>query len=379
MSSFLKLVYDSVTEYEQSASSLKIDSHSIEPYTPSLFATVDSHFISSNVMADINKRMRYVYTIKYKFEGRNVKLVIVLSKRDSNKIRFIFTIVNLIQYILNRIIKSDKDINLYMIDSKMKKVKPKDGSSLTSDNVNTGVTFFYYFADHRDVYIFRNEEMIKVLIHELVHFYDLDKKSIQPDLESSLNQMFNLQGKSINVNESFTDTYACILNILVYCALKARIYQKNIKWYASECNRTFKREHKHILSQSVNVLKYNGYTIKEDRIVPTREISETTSVTSYYVLKAIMFSNIKVFLKYLDEHHYKLENEFKYIELIKNNVILYIDQIRHLFVSSTKDSLRMTIIDISNFEKEKVYKENSIGYSIKKWPLKKHLLPHPKK
>jgi hypothetical protein len=326
-------------------------------------------------MMDIKRYMKYVYTIDYVFEGRNIKLTIVLGRTNSNKVRFLFTVVNLIQHVLNKITTSDKSLNLYLIESRKKKVKPIDGGDLSSDNVNTGVTFIYYTADYRDMYIFRREEMIKVLLHEFVHFYDLDKKSIHSDLEASLNDMFNLRGKSINVNESFTDTYACIINMLLFCALKSRIDKKGYQWYVNECNKCFKREHKHILEQSANVLKYNGYKLLNGKLIPSKEITETTSVTSYYVLKAIMFANIKIFLKYLDDNHYKLENEVNYIHLIKNNISNYIVQLRKIYNYNTKNSLRMTIIDISYFEKVKVYKEKSIGYSIKKWPQKNLLLP----
>lgn len=376
MSSFITLVYESINNFEKDAARLtEIASHKIEYFNPKMFDDVDSHFISDNIMADIKDNMKYVYTIDYKFQGRKIHMVVILRKRDAGKVRFLFTMVNLFQYILNRLGACDKDLNLYLIESNKKKVKPEDGGDLSSDNVNTGVTFVYFYQNYRDMYIFRHEEMLKVLLHELVHFYDLDQKNVHRDIENDLNGIFNLRGKSINVNESFTDSYACLLNILIYCALRTRLESQSYKWYVAECNKVFKRERKYILEQSINVLKHNGYEIIDGKIMPTRAISESTSVTSYYILKAVIFCNINMFLKYLDEHHFKLQNVFKYVEIIKTLIPIYTENARKSFNKVSRQSLRMTIIDNCIFQKAKVYKEKSIGYIIKKWPLKKLLLP----
>lgn len=377
MSSFITLVYDSINNFENDANNLtNIVSYKIEYFNPKMFDDVDSHFVSHNIMADIQEKMKYTYNINYVFQGRKINLTVIMQKRDASQVQFLFTMVNLFQYILNKLGNCDKDLNLFLIESSKKKVKPKDGEDFTSDNVNTGVTFIYFYKNYRDMYIFREEEMLKVLLHELVHFYDLDQKTIHRDIEHDLNEIFNLRGKSINVNESFTDSYACLLNILIFCALKIKVHDGgSYKMYVTECNKTFKREHKYILEQSINVLKHNGYKLIKGQIVPTREISETTSVTSYYVLKAIIFCNMKSFLKYLDEHNFKLQNVIKYVEMIKALLPVYTDTVRKSFNKVSRQGLRMTIIDNSIFQKEKVYKEKSIGYIIKKWPLKKLLLP----
>lgn len=376
MSSFIKLVFEAIHNFEKEAGDLTvITSYKIEYFNPKMFDNIESDFISANIMADIKGNMKYVYTVNYKFQGRTINLTIISRKKDPSKVSFLFTMVNLFQYILNKLEKCDKDLNLFLIESSKKKMKPKDGRDFTSDNVNTGVTFIYFFESYRDIYIFREEEMLKVLIHELVHFYDLDQKTIKTDIEHDLNELFNLRGKSINVNESFTDTYACILNLLIYCSLKTKLERQSYSWYVRECNKAFKREHKFILEQSINILKHNGYQMINGRIVPTREISETTSVTSYYILKAIVFCDINMFLKYLDDHHFKLQNVIKYVEIIKTLLPVYTENVRKAFTSSSRKGLRMTIIDNCIFQKEKVYKEKSIGYNIKKWPLKKLLLP----
>ena len=52
--------------------------------------------------------------------------------------------------------------------------------SLTSEEVNTGVTFFY--GSKNDIYLWRKEEIVKVMIHELIHSLDWDIRKAEAEI-----------------------------------------------------------------------------------------------------------------------------------------------------------------------------------------------------
>ena len=55
------------------------------------------------------------------------------------------------------------------------KILPVANKILSAVNVNSGYTSFY--NDLREIVIYRKEEWFKVLIHELMHYYDYDIKT----------------------------------------------------------------------------------------------------------------------------------------------------------------------------------------------------------
>ena len=121
-------------------------------------------------------------------------------------------------------------------------------------------------------------------------------------------------GKSITINESFTDTFACLLNIIIYTLLnnKKNNYRKFLQ--------NFIKEQKFIINQSINILKYLGYKVTKNRIYNNKLINEKTHIISYYVLKAANFNKIDIFINYLNKYNYHLGNAEEYVELLTKNI-----------------------------------------------------------
>ena len=368
MSSFLlKHVYKVVKEFPKNH--MLIKSVLVEPWS-SAGVNSNTTYIDKTVLEHIKKTMKVQTKINYIFDGTPINATIVFSRMNYDRVVFLMSMLNLFIMILNRIKRTPKSLNITLINCNKKKVKPEDGRDLTSEHVNTGVTFTYFGQDYGEIIVFREEEMIKVLLHELIHFYDLDDKRVESSKESQLNNMFGLKGRSININESFTDTLACIINVVTFCALKCHDQGCNYSGFLKECKRVFKIEYNHILKQSLNILIYNGYKINGNAFVPTRTIQETTSVTSYYVLKAIVFSNIDSFLKYVVTTNFTLININEYINIILASMPNFFKAIQPLYTAPMKKSLRMSVIDIVKLQKIKLYKDLSNQYNIKKWLLK---------
>jgi hypothetical protein len=100
-----------------------------------------------------------------------------------------------------------------------KKLFPKSNTKILSPNeINSGVTTLD-FHKNGDIILFRKEEVLKVLIHELIHSNLIDKNIIFSDLSQKFNNNFCVDYR-ILLNEGFTEATANILHILIIVIMK---------------------------------------------------------------------------------------------------------------------------------------------------------------
>ena len=311
------------------------------PFNKDANYLIENTWLHENIAANIKKTMKMEFKYQYTFDNVNIDLTIIYAKYDEKRTKYLLMILNLIIYILNGFKKDKIDkVKIVLIHCLLKKIKPKNGLSLTSYHVNSGV------SDGEQVIVYRSEEMTKVLIHELVHFYGFDHHfeiNANINIEESLNKLFNFNAncKSILIYEAYTDTFACLLNIMLYTILSSKeskdIYIKNLV-----------KERKYILNQGSNILDHLGYS---KNLKTKSAYCETTNVMSYYVVKAILFADIDKFIEYLEDHNYHLENATEFIELIHNNLAKFLEIIKT--EKQNLNTLRMSNLDIKIKNKNK--------------------------
>ena len=112
--------------------------------------------------------------------------------------------------------------------NKKKKFPKKKNSLLGPNESNSGVTFSN-FVESGEITIYRNEECLKVLIHELIHANFIDKELIfiNEKLEKQFNSYF-CTNYEILLNEAFTEAMATILN-LFYIHITLKLNKKECK------------------------------------------------------------------------------------------------------------------------------------------------------
>lgn len=83
---------------------------------------------------------------------------------------------------------------------------------LTADNANSGFTF----PSRNEIYIFREEEYPKVLLHELIHHIEMvDNQNYKESNKIALRKHFNITDDTILIlNETIVELWALILHIL---------------------------------------------------------------------------------------------------------------------------------------------------------------------
>ena len=218
----------------------------------------------------------------------------VYQYMSDNNYKFNELSIKRIAYILG-LHNFEEDINLtiYLYPTRFKKV-------ITTDKVwkplhiNGGMSSSINSV--RDVYVWRYEEMPKVVLHEMVHAMRIDEALFDYSLSNKFISDFGLlKSNYINVFESYTEIVANILNVMLFCI------ENNRTDYYELLN----IERNWSLFQAARVLKISGYETIDEFLSNKDKLIQETNVFSYYILRSA--------------HMYSLED---YLEWIENNAII---------------------------------------------------------
>jgi hypothetical protein len=269
---------------------------------------------------------------------------------STNQIARLFHICKFMQVIAK---KKKKSVELVLFCSNAKKrLKYQNNNKiLVPENINSGST-----VNRSYINIWRLEECEKVLIHELIHLFQIDftiDESGYNDLVQEIKSKFNLEGTD-KPYEAYTETVA----IIIY-SLYTGFYLK--KDFMDIIN----AESKFVMFQTAKILYFFGATDINQILNKTHNsiyINQTTSVLSYFIIKCLFLASITNFLDFMNGEIYfnkKFDEFFKLInncvsnKNIINNINLFLKQIcANLNNNTTNQSafiyrtLRMSCIEL---------------------------------
>jgi len=206
----------------------------------------DNPFLSKNFIITIKKFIKFQTSINY----NNNYIYIFYDKNDNIKINKIINKIKIIINYLNNFTKIEGMI-LYLILSDVKKNLINKTYLLNGDNINSGICSSTY------IYIWREEELFKVLIHEMMHYFKLDKYSIShKDYRNEINIKLGDNKYNLIINEAYTELLAILINIMIYIILN----NKNNKNKKKLFFKIFTNEVVHSYNNVIKILNY--YNIK---------------------------------------------------------------------------------------------------------------------
>lgn len=229
------------------------------------------------------------------------------------------------------------EINIDIVLSKYKKMLRKD-ELIDEFHVNSGVTSYHTHSKVVNILIFRKEEVAKVLIHEIIHAMRLDDGHTQL-VSNSVSSYFGSKNH-LNINESFTETYACILN----CALSSLIQNGGVRHF----KQLLQNERDFSKTQSYKVLTKIGFSFGDNGDIRAPiDYKESTNIISYYVLKHVNFMKISCFLLFLEKCNFSLTNINEYINYLQERLSEY-KWLPNKTITNTKNTstLRMSSIEL---------------------------------
>ena len=302
----------------------------------------DNDFTSKNMQKHIFNTLKHGYEITY----LNNTIIYFTSKK-LNGIPKLIKHMMFIIVVLKKLFKREYSQKLIYFETNKKKEFPEKNNikitTLAPDNVNTAVTFIDLHKNG-NIILYRKEEAIKVLIHELIHSNLIDEKLIFTNKNSEFTKLFCTNYK-ILLNEAFTETMACIINIFIIHIINNFKTSELDKMFLNEftysnyiCSK-IKTYYK--IDKISNIIKKNG----EDKEC-IDYFPQQTNVFSYYFLKNILLKNHILLGKLLKKHsiYYKIVDDIcvnNIMKLLINN-ISDLDN-RLIKISDKNKSLKMSL------------------------------------
>jgi hypothetical protein len=248
--------------------------------------TNDTKYVASTVQEELVANVFTLHKIRYTFNHSEITLDIYYKKDKYNSlpsIKKITTILNFYVYVLNHV-KYNPQINVILYLTDLKKQFPSSKDAILNENhVNSGVTFLS--EEHQQIIIYRKEELFKVLLHELIHYYKLDFHYYDRGYDDYFIENYGIKVKQPPKNSSnplalyeiYTDTIACYGYMITYCLFKNKSLVDVLE-----------AEKTHYMKQASKVYQFS-------------ELLEDTHCFSYYIGKAAVFYHLKKFLEFVNK------------------------------------------------------------------------------
>lgn len=318
---FLKKLFDNINSHN-----VKINRFKYKLYNKSDLKDkfMDNKFVNINL-----NKMKKQYFI-------TIDEITIYFISDKHEYKLMNRIVNRILS-FKKFSKNKYPLVLYIYLSNHKKLFPNKYTVLDTKHINSGSTYVIHHRERTngDICIWRREEVLKVVLHEMLHSLRYDYNAIDDKLDKIIRKKYNVNNK-ISVNESYTETLATILNCM-YLAIENN---KDYVYFLA----LLKNEQEHSLQQVGRILSHYGYNhygelLRKNSI---KEFRQNTSVFSYYVLKSIAINNLDKFINFSMRNRLKYPSggHNKYCNILREKVL---DMV---VINNKGRDLRMTISNL---------------------------------
>lgn len=302
-----------------------------------------NYIISSNIFLSykFNILIKKFIKIKTSICYNNNNIYIYNNIDDKCKINKIINKIKIIINYLNNFIEI-KGMKLYIILSDIKKNLINKKYLLDGDNINSGLCSNSY------IFIWREEELFKVLIHEMIHFFKLDKHEIAfKDYQKEI-IILGSNGYNLNINESYTELVALIISNIINVIV---IYKDNVDKKQLFIER-YKNEVINSHQNVINTLKY--YDIKNfNELYKKNNFNQKTNVFSYIVIKFLLMfyvEELNIFNYKDGKITFNNTNINDYVNIVKkvlknNKYINLINKNLNKEINFNKNNLKLSFYD----------------------------------
>src|SRR3989344_2001160 len=301
----------------------------------------------SNIFIDdiIKQTLRDKKFCQYKYISPilNLELYAYQDKLDTEVIIELIKLIYKFVYATTQFYNYKRTVNLYVyLTPNRKTTEGMINNTFDALQINSGSTLFGDYGEQ--IELWREEELLKVLVHELIHYMNIDFKLGHFDMVKMLKNIFNVNG-TIKPYEGYTEVEAIILHSFIVA------YMNNVP-----PNDILTTELNFSLFQVAKILRLSD--IKEFKDIykqtqTTHTIKQKTSVFSYFLVKTAFLLHAYELILY-DENHkdkHDLKELYKIIMTGFENP-LYNDAVNYFINLSVEDpylnnTMRMSAIELS--------------------------------
>jgi len=306
---------------------------------------------SKLIIEHINNNSKLLINYEFRINERLIKVNFILENDDitqynHTKFNNYCQIINIILYFLNNyaLNKCAKRMTIFIYFTSLEKQFPRQSNNnINSQNIQTkevldviniNSAFTYSCPKNSEIIIYRSEEWIKVLIHELIHNLGIDFSDLNDNfINSCILKLFKVNSK-VNAFEAYTEFWAELINVLFTSFIithrekinNVKVKTNEIKLlndFLSTSELLMNYEVTYSLIQLIKVLDYMNLDYSDlinnnlqSQFLRENNYRENTNVLSYYILKCLLIVNYQDFLIWC------LNNNFKFITFTKTSLNL---------------------------------------------------------
>ena len=343
-------------------------------------------FTSYQVLQTLLKHIKQLNTISIFYNGKQHPDIIYLYTYDKPILKINLLIEEILCRILffNEFLETTRLPNkfiFYLTDLKKKiDKKLEENNHFRTFNINSAVT------NGIEIIIYREEELLKSIFHELIHFHELDFRTLSI-YQKKLLENYILQNHYISPDNTYlfyeciTESLTNILNNIYNCSSCCEKKNTTTQYHNTTLQNKFTKNYiDEVLFSTFQISKnlklskiktWKQFNTSKNITHPTNANStnsltqnhfkQDSCVFSYYILKLYILLNIINYMNILGDKLNFIANDvniqllLKVFETSRNNIHLanIIDDIlKNTTKKKLKNStLRMTCTDNSNFVK----------------------------
>lgn len=278
-------------------------------------------------------KCEHCYHITY--TGSEINMYVLMDRKITPKMKKRFFLNLYRVYVVSKIYNISKQgnpqFNFYIIMNPLKRCMPtKKGDVMDVVNINGG----YTYINKNNIYIIREEDYGKVIIHELlhhnttIHYQEWEASNIR-----RLKEHFKIRKEMLLIpNEAIIETFACILNTVFYS-----IETEGTGTVGTEgtgtvgFNKNLKRDQEHSLLLLKKIIDKQGGGLWDEK----------THSFCYIVFKTILYVYFNRFLKIYRYRNDTVITDF----LIRHSPTIY-KQARAAQPKKNHTKLKQTVFSI---------------------------------
>lgn len=256
----------------------------------------DEIFIDDELKHDILKLSR---CSQLSIQCQSTRISIDIYHKEESIEHLIVYLLQTIAFVVNIGHHSVESIHctLYLLDN----LRRLDGDSiLDKQEVNGGAC--RSTDTMAKITLWRKEEILKVMIHELIHGLGYDYKQDTPPIVQHYQQKYSIRSPKMNTFEAYTEIHAELIHSYLLAT-----WMEGPTFDMFQANVGIEREFSRIQASKVLSL-------------PTLDMNRETNVCAYYVIKTELYNDLSVFLQFCkdtNESMIQLTDVSKYLEYLK--------------------------------------------------------------
>lgn len=244
-----------------------------------------------------SKSIQYTFVLP---SGRTIHLKI-WSPTSKKNIRSRIADIQSWFHFLDPLVSPDcsQELTIYLYWTSHTKKFPQRSSKTTKiilDIIHVNSAFTYNCRKQNEIFIFREEEWFRALIHESMHAFGMDfsdMNTISLTKKMKKEAFPGILCNDLGMYEAYSETWAEILVILI------RVYKtthdiSSVKTTIQNC---IYYEKCWAMSQATKVLRFYNLSY-QDILDGTLYQEDRVKVFSYYIIKAILMTHIETFISW---------------------------------------------------------------------------------